>query len=59
MYAATSALAVLAATLAACSEAPREAATDNAAATDIEALPPDESVAAEPDNSDNADNAEY
>jgi hypothetical protein len=31
--------------LAACNDAPQQAATNNAAVTDIEALPPDESVA--------------
>src|SRR5687768_90170 len=63
MRAAASLLPVLLA-LTACSDAPQQAETNNAAATDIEALPPDESVdtpsdelaneAAEPTNTDNA-----
>ena len=61
----------LALAVAACSQAPPDA-LNNAAAADIEALPPDESVAtptdelangavepANADNPDNADNAEY
>ena len=36
---------LLAFALAACREAPKETETNNAAVTDIEALPPDESVA--------------
>ena len=44
MRAAASSLALLLA-LAACNDAPQQAETDNAAITDIEALPPDESVA--------------
>jgi hypothetical protein len=44
MRAAASSLALLLA-LAACNDAPQRAETDNAAITDIEALPPDESVA--------------
>ncbi|HEY0164297.1 MAG TPA: hypothetical protein VGB39_02865 [Sphingomicrobium sp.] len=43
MRAAASVLAMLAA-LAGCNDAPQQAATNNAAVTDIEALPPDESV---------------
>ncbi|HEY0164160.1 MAG TPA: hypothetical protein VGB39_02180 [Sphingomicrobium sp.] len=43
MRAAASPLAMLAA-LAGCNEAPRQAETNNAAVTDVEALPPDESV---------------
>lgn len=44
MRAAASPLAVLLA-LSACNDAPQQAETNNAAVTDIEALPPDESVA--------------
>jgi hypothetical protein len=44
MRAAASSLALLLA-LAACNDAPQQAEADNAAITDIEALPPDESVA--------------
>ena len=43
MRAAASALAMLAA-LAGCNDAPRQAETNNTAVTDVEALPPDESV---------------
>ena len=43
MRAAASLLAMLAA-LAGCQDAPRQAETNNAAVTDVEALPPDESV---------------
>ena len=43
MRAAASSLALLLA-LAACNDAPQQAETNNAAITDIEALPPDESV---------------
>ena len=58
----------LALALAACGGAPEDAASNNAAATDIEALPPDESAATptgdlangatEPGNGDNADNGD-
>ena len=44
MRAAFSTFALLLA-LSACNDAPQQAETNNAAATDIEALPPDESVA--------------
>ena len=43
MRAAASALALLS-VLAGCNDAPRQSETNNAAATDVEALPPDESV---------------
>jgi hypothetical protein len=42
MRAAASVLALLA--LAGCNDAPRQAESNNAAVTDVEALPPDESV---------------
>jgi hypothetical protein len=45
MSAAARSIVLLALALSACSEAPKDAETNNAAATDIEALPPDESVA--------------
>jgi hypothetical protein len=44
MSAAAKSVILLALALAACSEAPRDAEANNAAVTDIEALPPDESV---------------
>ena len=45
MSAAARSILLLSFALAACSEAPKEAETNNAAVTDIEALPPNESVA--------------
>ena len=45
MSAAARSIVLLALALSACSEAPKDAQTNNAAVTDIEALPPDESVA--------------
>ena len=47
MRAAVKSLALLCTVLAlpACSDAPQDAAANNAAVTDVEALPPDESVA--------------
>ena len=45
MSAAAKSIVLLALALSACSEAPKDAETNNAAVTDIEALPPDESVA--------------
>ena len=45
MSAAARSIALLALALSACSEAPKDAATNNAAVTDVEALPPDESAA--------------
>lgn len=45
MSAAARAPILLSLALAACSEPPRDGQADNAAATDIEALPPDESAA--------------
>ena len=45
MSAAARSIVVLAFALSACSESPRDAETNNAAVTDIEALPPDESAA--------------
>jgi len=44
MRAAASVLAALLAALAGCTDAPRQAQTNNAAITEVEALPPDESV---------------
>ena len=64
MRAAARSCVLLALAMGACGEPPREAEADNAAATDVEALPADESAAtptdelangaAEPVNSDNA-----
>ena len=64
MRAATRSCALLALVMAACSGSPRQAEADNAVATDVEALPADESAttpsdelangAAEPVNADNA-----
>jgi len=45
MSAAARSIALLALALSACSEAPKDAATNNAAVTDVESLPPDESAA--------------
>ncbi len=45
MSVAARSIALLALALAACSEAPEDAATNNGAVTDVEALPPDESAA--------------
>ncbi len=45
MSAAARSIVLLALALAACSEAPKDAETNNAAVSDVEALPPDESVA--------------
>ena len=45
MSAAARPILLLAIALSACSEAPKDAETNNAAVTDIEALPPDESAA--------------
>ncbi|HEU5285642.1 MAG TPA: hypothetical protein VFU20_03900 [Sphingomicrobium sp.] len=57
---------LLALALAACNGAPRDSETDNAAVTDVEALPPDESAATPTDQlangatePPNADNARY
>lgn len=57
---------LLALALAACNEAPRVSEADNAAVTDIEALPPDESAATPTDQlangavePSNADSARY
>ena len=44
MSAAARSIVLLALALCACREAPKDAATNNAAVTDVEALPPDESV---------------
>jgi hypothetical protein len=45
MSAAARSIVLLALALCACREAPKDAETNNAAVTDVEALPPDESVA--------------
>ena len=45
MSAAARSIVLLALALSACSEAPQDSETNNAAVTDVEALPPDESVA--------------
>ena len=45
MSAAARSILLLAFALTACSEAPKDAETNNAAVTDVEALPPDESAA--------------
>lgn len=56
MRAAVETLALLSLSLAACGEAPSEDSANNAAAAEIEALPPDESV--EPPPSEPANDAE-
>jgi hypothetical protein len=45
MSAAAKSIVLLALALCACREAPKDAVTNNATVTDVEALPPDESVA--------------
>ena len=45
MSAAARSILLLALALCACKQAPKDAATNNAAVTDVEALPPDESAA--------------
>ena len=45
MSAAARSIVLLALALCACRQAPKDAETDNAAVTDVEALPPDESAA--------------
>ena len=67
MSAAAKPILLLALALSACGETPKQAETNNAAATDIEALPPDESVATPSDElangaaepAGNADNSGY
>ena len=44
MSAAARSIVLLALALCACGQAPKDAATNNAAVTDVEALPPDESA---------------
>ena len=55
MSAAVRSIALLALALCACSEAPKDAETNNAAVTDVEALPPDESAATPTDELANGD----
>jgi len=45
MSVAARSIVLLALALSACSQAPKDSETNNAAVTDVEALPPDESVA--------------
>ena len=58
MHAAVETLALLSLALAACSDAEQPGSVNNAAATEIEALPPDESVEPLPDDLTGNDAAE-
>ena len=55
MFAAARSIVLLALALAACGEAPKDSETNNAAVTDVEALPPDESAATPTDELANGD----
>jgi hypothetical protein len=55
MSAAARSTVLLALALSACSKAPTDSATNNAAVTDVEALPPDESMATPTDELANGD----
>ena len=55
MCAAARSIVLLALALSACSETPKDSETNNAAVTDVEALPPDESMATPTDELANGD----